>query len=102
MIAVVLPLGQTLAYWEPELIEAKSFSKTIAAFWLLYPKSEADTAVSISWSLTEFAHELDTEVERLNRAISLARRRDTATVSRRVPRTACPLVSIAANAGAIH
>jgi hypothetical protein len=79
MIAVVLPLGQTLAYWEPELIEAKSFSKTIAAFWLLYPKSEADTAVSISWSLTEFAHELDPEVERLNRAISLARRRDTAT-----------------------
>lgn len=79
MITMVLPAGRTLANWEPELVEAKRFSDTIAVFWLLYPKSEADSAVNIAWSLAESAHELDSEVERLNRAIGLARRRETAT-----------------------
>jgi len=78
MIAVVLPVGRTLVHWEPELIEAKRFAETIAVFWLLYPKSAADSTVSVTWSLMELHHELDSEVERLNRAISLARKRETA------------------------
>lgn len=78
MIAMVLPVGRTLAYWEPELIEAKRFSETIAVFWLLYPKSETDSTVSVTWSLTELDLDLDSEVESLNRAISLARKREPA------------------------
>lgn len=79
MIAMVLPPGQTLSYWEPQLIEAKNFSGSVAVFWLLFPKSMADTTVHIAWSLGKSAYEIDHEIERLNRAICLARTRDTAT-----------------------
>jgi hypothetical protein len=79
MIALVLPAGQTLAYWEPQLVEAKRFSDCAAVFWLLYPPSDVDSSVNIGWSLTNFGQKLDSEVERLNRAISLAHQRKTAT-----------------------
>jgi hypothetical protein len=79
MIVLVLPSGQTLRSWDPVPIEAKQLADRVAVFWLLYPPSEADSTVTLTWSLTEFSRDLEAEVERLNRAISLARRRTTAT-----------------------
>lgn len=76
MIALVLPAKQTLAYWVPQLIEAKRFYDRIAVFWLLYSPSDTDSSVKVGWSLAEFDQELNNEVERLNRAISLASKRD--------------------------
>ncbi len=79
MITLVLPLGQTLATWTPQLIEAKHFDDRIAVFWLLYPSSDAETDVQIKWSLSDLNQELDKEVERLNRKIQLSKKRDAST-----------------------
>jgi len=79
MLALVFPSGKTFAKWEPQLVEAKRFADRIAAFWLLYPSSDNDSTVNVVWSLSDFNQELDKEVERLNRAILLSRKRETVT-----------------------
>jgi hypothetical protein len=79
MICLVLPLGQTLSHWEPSLVEAKTFADRVAVFWLLYPTSDFDSSVSAEWSLSKLVQGLDPEVERINRAIGLTRKRETST-----------------------
>ena len=54
MIALVLPEGQTLAKWDPQLEEAKRFDDRIAVYWLLYPLSKSNPTVNVAWSLVKF------------------------------------------------
>jgi hypothetical protein len=79
MMVLVLPSGQTLDTWDPVPVEAKQVGDRVAVFWLLYPTSDAESSVSLTWSLTESARDLEVEVELLNRTFSLARRRETST-----------------------
>jgi hypothetical protein len=76
MITLVLPPGQTLAEWFPQLTEAKPFADRVAVFWLLYPQNDHDSTVQISWSLSESQYALGDDVERLNRAIFLSQKRE--------------------------
>jgi hypothetical protein len=79
MIALVLPQGQTLAKPEPMPAEAKRYNDRLAAFWLLYPPSGGSSSVEMDWSMAPQTLELDAEVERVNRAITLATQRPTTT-----------------------
>lgn len=79
MIALVLPEGQTLAKWEPQLEEAKRFDNRVAVYWLFYPLSPNGSTVNIAWSLSISNQDLDSEVERINRAIFLSHKREVET-----------------------
>jgi TIR domain len=79
MLVLVLPPQHTLVSWSPPLVEAKKFSDRVAVFWLLYPGSPAEPSVLASWSIAAATDSLDTQVESLNRAFSLARRRESTT-----------------------
>ena len=79
MIALVLPEGQTLAKWDPQLEEAKRFDDRIAVYWLLYPLSPDGSTVNVAWSLSDSNQDLDSEVERINRAIFLSHKREVET-----------------------
>jgi hypothetical protein len=72
MIAFVAPPGYTIERCQPALVEAKVHAGRVAAFWLLFPPSETDLAVTASWMLAPLRADVDTEVERLNRSIALA------------------------------
>jgi hypothetical protein len=79
MIALVLPEGQTLAKWDPQLEEAKRLDDRVAVYWLLYPPSESKPTVNVSWSLANSNQDLDSEAERINRAIFLSHKREIST-----------------------
>jgi len=78
MLVLVLPESHTVRDWQPNLIEAKAFNGRIAVFWLLYP-SASTSGVEAIWGIQRFEHRLDIEVERLNRAFALARKREKST-----------------------
>jgi len=79
MIALVLPFGQTLAKWDPQLEEAKRFDDRIAVYWLFYSISPEGSTVHTAWSLSDFNQDLDSEVERINRAVFLSHKREIST-----------------------
>jgi hypothetical protein len=80
MFVLVLPPGWGIIKSQPIPIEAKSFDGRLSVLWLLYPAPEEDSSsVTITWEMCTLAAELDREVERLNRQISLAKKRDQKT-----------------------
>jgi hypothetical protein len=79
MIVLVLPEGQTLAKWNPQLEDAKRYEDRIAVYWLFYPLSPKGSTVNVAWSLSDFNQDLDNEVERINRAIFLSHKRKIST-----------------------
>jgi hypothetical protein len=79
MLVLVMPPQHALVAWNPPVVEAKRFLDRVAVFWLLYPESPTRTDVSVSWSITASSDTPNTQVESLNRAFSLARKRERLT-----------------------
>ena len=79
MIALVLPEGQTLAKWDPQLEEVKRFDDRVAVYWLFYPLSPDGSTINIAWSISDSSQDLDNKVERINRAIFFSHKREIST-----------------------
>jgi len=80
MFAMILPAGQSICDTQPLAVEAKRFEERIALFWLLYPtEGVARESVEVEWAFCELHRGVDEEVEALNRQISFARKRESAT-----------------------
>ena len=75
MIAVALPHGMTIEAPMPSIAEAKQHRGSIAVYWHLRAAVSSYGQVEVSFGLRDSTRPVGTEVERLNRAVSLARSR---------------------------
>ena len=67
MFILILPDNKTIVDPDPIPVEAKSFKKRVALFWLVWPDSETSIGtVSFEWELRDFQGEVDFEVETVN------------------------------------
>jgi len=77
MYVLVLPAGYSTVNPQPFPIEAKKFEDRVSLFWLLYPERDSGrTSVVAEWSLSKLSQDLDIEVDRINREIFFASKRD--------------------------
>jgi hypothetical protein len=74
MVAVALPSGRTTKRCDPQLEEAKRFGDRVAVYWYFPTAKPPDRRITVSFSV-ERGGAVDSEVERLNRAVGLSRRR---------------------------
>jgi hypothetical protein len=79
MFALIFPQHYGIAKPKPMPIEAKKLDERLALFWLLYPLGKDSSSVVVEWELDRLTDDVDREVERVNRQILLASKREETT-----------------------
>lgn len=77
MFVIICPTGHTIGQTSPSPVEAKNFDNRLALFWLAHSDGDPSGRVKVEWTFKKLddGQSVDSEAERVNRAIALSMRR---------------------------